>query len=270
MSTAITPRPAAVPVAARRPARWRTSGTHWALSLAGVATLLALWWIGGSATRYVPPIGEVIRALPGFLAQAEVWTAVGVTTLRVCGSLLIALALGIAAAAVMRRDWFWGKVMASFIGFAMAVPSTIAALLALFLFRRAPIGVFLIVAFITFPFVATVLRQGMRNLDAKVSEMGDVYRLTGAARLRHLVLPQLAPYAFSAVRNEYAHAWKVVVLAELFTVTSGMGWQFSQAFDRFQLTEVVLWLLVFVAILLISEYLLIRPTERFVLKWRVS
>jgi NitT/TauT family transport system permease protein len=246
------------------------AGSRWALSAAGVAGVLALWWVGGSSTRYVPPIGEVFAQLPAFLARSETWEAVGSTTLRVCGSLLAALVLGAAAAAVMRRDWFWGRVTAAFVGFTIAVPSTVAALLALYLFRRDPIGVYAVVTFICVPFVATILRQGMRELDVRVSEMGEVYRIAGTARTRHVVLPQLVPYVFSALRNEYAHAWKVVVLAELFIVSSGMGYQFSQAFDRFQLTEVLLWLLVFVAILLAGEYLVFRPLERYVLSWRVS
>lgn len=259
-------------LSAQRPApsRRRVAGGRWALSAAGCGSVLALWWIGGSATRYVPPIGEVFAALPAFLAEPRTWEAVGTTTLRVCGSLLAALVLGTAAAAVMRRNWFWGRVTAAFVGFAIAVPSTVAALLALYLFRRDPIGVYAVVTFICVPFVATILGQGMRELDVRVGEVGDVYRIAGAARARHVVLPQLVPYVFSALRNEYAHAWKVVVLAELFIVSSGMGYQFSQAFDRFQLTEVLLWLLVFVAILLAGEYVVFRPLERYVLSWRVS
>jgi NitT/TauT family transport system permease protein len=252
-------------LSAQRPALPR-----WVLSAAGIGSVLALWWVGGSATRYVPPIGEVLAELPSFLARAETWEAVGSTTLRVAGSLLAALVLGTAAAFVMRRDWFWGRVVSAFVGFTIAVPSTVAALLALYLFRRDAIGVYAVVTFICVPFVATILRQGMRELDVRVGEMGDVYRITGVARTRHVVLPQLVPYVFSAVRNEYAHAWKIVVLAELFIVSSGMGYQFSQAFDRFQLTEVLLWLLVFVAILLAGEYLVFRPLERYVLSWRVS
>ncbi|MDT0269838.1 ABC transporter permease subunit [Streptomyces sp. DSM 44915] len=250
-------------------ARWRAAGGRWALSSLGVASVLVLWWVGGSATRYVPPIGEVLAELPDFLARSDTWLAVAATTQRVCWSLAAALVLGAAAAWVMRDDRFWGRVVASLTGFAIAVPSTVAALLALYLFRRDPLGVYAVVTFICFPFVATVLRQGMRELDQRVAEMGDVYRVNGLARARHVVLPQLVPYVLSATRNEYAHAWKVVVLAELFIVNSGMGYEFSHAFDRFQLTEVLLWLVLFVAVLLVGEYLVFRTIERYVLSWRV-
>ena len=79
---------------------------------------------------------------------------------------------------------------------------------------------------------------------------------------------RIAPFALTALRNEYSHAWKVVVLAELFIINSGMGWQFSQAFDRFQLITVVHWLLLFVSILLATEYLIIRPIEKRAFRWK--
>jgi NitT/TauT family transport system permease protein len=60
----------------------------------------------------------------------------------------------------------------------------------------------------------------------------------------------------------------VVVLAELFAVNSGIGWRFSQAFDRFLLVEVALWLLTFMVVLLGTEYLVLRPIERWALRWR--
>lgn len=256
--------------APRRGPRSSTPVLRWALSVAGLVSVLLLWLVGGSATRYVPSIGEVAEELPGFLADTDTWVAIATTTMRVLGSLAAAMILGTLAAAVMRRDWFWGRVTAAVVGFTIAIPSTVAALLALYLFRRDALGVYVVVALICFPFVATVLRQGMRELDRRIDEMGNVYRLGGLDRARHIVFPQLAPYAFAALRNEYAHAWKIVVLAELFIVSSGMGYEFSQAFDRFQLVDVVLWLLVFVAILLSGEYLVVRPFERYVLSWRVS
>jgi NitT/TauT family transport system permease protein len=59
-----------------------------------------------------------------------------------------------------------------------------------------------------------------------------------------------------------------VVLAEIFAVNSGVGWRFAQAFDRFQLLDVSLWLLTFMVILLGTEYLVLRPIERLALRWR--
>jgi NitT/TauT family transport system permease protein len=49
-----------------------------------------------------------------------------------------------------------------------------------------------------------------------------------------------------------------------------MGARFARAFDRFLLVDAMLWLLVFMVILLGTEYLLLLPAERRVLRWRGS
>src|SRR5699024_4254434 len=141
------------------------------------------------------------------------------TLTRVLCSLGIAMVLGFVAAAAMVKNNFASGVVRAFVNFSMAFPSTIAALLALYLFRRSPISVYVVVAFISFPFVATILEQGLKGLDSKLLQLSAVYNFSRLDNLRHVVAPQLIPYFFSALRNEYAHAWKVVILAELFAVS---------------------------------------------------
>ncbi len=239
-----------------------------ALPAAGVLSIVAVWWIAGDATRFLPGVGEVFGSLPAFLSSPLVWQEAALTTWRVVCSLAIGFVLGTAAAVVMTRMEFWGRVVGAYVAIATAVPSTILALLALFIFRKSDAGVVFVVAVTTFPFIAVLLREGLRSLSGNLDEMTSVYRFGRASAVRHVVLPQVLPYALTALRNEYAHAWKVVVLAELFIINSGMGWQFSQAFDRFQLQRVMHWLLLFVAILLVTEYLIIRPAEQRALRWK--
>lgn len=239
-----------------------------ALSVAGFVSLLLGWWLLGDMTRFLPGIGEVLRTFPEFLGSSLVWREVVLTTTRVVGSLAIAFVLAGVAALVMVRSRFWGKVVSAYVAVATAVPSTILALLALFIFRKSDAGVIFVVVVTTLPFITVLLYEGLRATSDSLAEMGAVYRIRGMESIRHVLLPQVTPYAFTALRNEYAHAWKVVVLAELFIINSGMGWQFSQAFDRFQLVPVMHWLLVFTILLLATEYLIIRPLEARVLRWK--
>ena len=238
------------------------------LSVTGIVVLLLGWWLLGDMTRFLPGIGEVLRSFPEFLGSSLVWREVAVTTVRVVGSLAIAFVLAGAAALVMHRSRFWGRVLSAYVAVATAVPSTILALIALFIFRKSDAGVVFVVVVTTLPFITVLLHEGLRSTSDSLAEMGAVYRIRGIESVRHVLLPQVTPYAFTALRNEYAHAWKVVVLAELFIINSGMGWQFSQAFDRFQLVPVMHWLLVFMLLLLATEYLIIRPLEARVLRWK--
>jgi len=240
------------------------------LGFAGLGSLVLVWWIGSRTTTFVPSIAEVISSIPEFVREEEIWPDVLATVRRVFGALGIAMVTGFGAAYVMSRGGLWGQVVDRYVSLMLGIPSTIAALLALFIFKRSEVGVYFVVAIITFPFVALTLLQGLRAADRRLDEMSDVYRFPATAHVRHVAGPHLVPYTFAALRNEYAHAWKVVVLAELFAVNTGMGARFARAFDRFLLVDAMLWLLVFMVILLGTEYLLLLPAERRVLRWRGS
>jgi NitT/TauT family transport system permease protein len=238
------------------------------LSALGVLSFVGLWWLGSRTTRFVPPIDEVLTALPAFLTEQDIWPDILASVARVVGALALALVVGFGAAYVMSRQGFWAQVVARYVDLTLGLPSTIAALLALFIFKRSEVGVYVVVAITTFPFVAITLYQGLMAADDRLNDMGRVYRFGPRRHVRNISVPHLVPYSFAAVRNEYAHAWRVVVLAELFAVNSGIGWRFSQAFDRFLLIDVSLWLITFIVILLGTEYLILRPIERYVLRWR--
>jgi NitT/TauT family transport system permease protein len=256
----------------KRPGRrWGSGGgsaTDRIFGALGLLSFVALWWLGSVTSDFVPPISEVLDAIPSFLTEEDIYGDITDSLTRVVGSLAIAVFLGFWAAYLMARRGFWGLVVARYVDLAIGLPSTIAALLALFIFKRSEIGVYVVVTIACFPFVAMTLRQGFLSLDRKLVEMSGVYRYSGASQIRNVSIPHLVPFTLASVRNEYAHAWRVVVLAELFAVNSGIGWRFTQAYDRFQLVEVALWLLVFMGVLLGTEYLILRPLERWVLRWR--
>ena len=253
--------------------RLRASWIELALALAGVASMVVLWWIGSVKTTFVPPIDEVFAAMPDFfsgedLLYGNVWGDVFATVRRVFGALAAAMVAGFVAAYVIVKGRLAGRVVTRYVNLMLGIPSTIAALLGLFIFKRSEVGVYVVVSIITFPFVALTLVQGLKAADRRLDDMGAVYRFGTLTHARHVSLPHLVPYTFAALRNEYAHAWKVVVLAELFAVNTGMGARFARAFDRFVLVDVMLWLLLFMVVLLGTEYLVLRPLEGYVLRWR--
>lgn len=236
----------------------------------GLLTFVALWALGSATTTFVPAIGEVASAVPDFLTKEDIYKDIAPSIMRVVGALIVAVLVGFWAAYAMARGGFVGMVVARYVDLALGLPSTIAALLALFIFKRSEVGVYVVVAIACFPFVALTLRQGFISLDSRLEDMSCVYRFSTVFKIRHVSIPHLVPYTLSAIRNEYAHAWRVVVLAELFAVNSGIGWRFAQAFDRFLLVQVALWLLTFMVVLLGTEYCVLRPLERWALRWRGS
>lgn len=243
-------------------------GVNTALSVWAIIVVFLLFWLGGRFLPFLPSPGEVAAQFPAFFTDRETYTALLVTGQRVVISLAIALILGFGVAYLMARGGLAGRIASVYVNALLLIPSTIAALVALFVFRRDPIAVYVVVILIILPFVSMTLVEGIKSIDRKLSTMAGVYRFSQIQYIRNVVLPHLVPFAVASIRNENAHAWRVVVLAELFAVNSGMGWQFTRAWDRFLLIEVMLWLIAFVAILLAAEFLVLVPLERFTQRWR--
>jgi NitT/TauT family transport system permease protein len=243
-------------------------GLNVALSTWAILCVLIVYWLGGLFLPFLPTIGEIAAEIPEFFASAETYAALSATAWRVVVSLLVALVLGFGVAQLIVAGGLPGRIASVYANALLTLPSTIAALVALFVFRREPIAVYVVVVLVILPFVTMTLIEGIRSIDPKLTMMAKAYRFSPRQQVLHVVLPQLAPFAVAAIRNENAHAWRVVVLAELFAVNSGMGWQFTRAWDQFLLNEVMLWLIAFIAILLASEYLILVPLERMTLRWR--
>ncbi|WP_372602937.1 ABC transporter permease subunit [Actibacterium sp.] len=70
------------------------------------------------------------------------------------------------------------------------------------------------VAFNKIALVLVTMREGARTLDRPVAEMAKVYRMRFPARLRHVILPQLAPYISSAARGGLSIIWKLVLMID--------------------------------------------------------
>jgi NitT/TauT family transport system permease protein len=267
--------PELAPSAGSRPRRGRRRVTparirNGLLSLTALALVVLAWAVWSSQSRLLPTIGDVVAAAPAFYQEPEMLDGVLATLRRVVISVGIALVLGILGAVASRRGGLVGRVVDVYVALAIAIPSTVAALLALFIFRRSEIGVFVVVTLVIWPFMVMTLRGGLEVMDRKLGEMAAVYRMTPLRRLTQVVVPHLVPYAFAAVRSENAHAWRVVVLAEVFAINSGMGAQFTRAYDRFLLEDVLLWIVTFIGVLLVIEYLVLRPLEAYFMRWRFS
>ena len=247
----------------------RTNELLWSIS--AILLLIAVWWFGFSHTKFIADPLEVARALPQFLGDPETWFHMGVTFQRVLVGLGGGILLGMASAFAIHRSPMAHQFLSVYVSFALRTPSAIAAIMALAIFKRDEIGYMAVVGFITFPFITVGLLDGLRSADHKLDDVAKIYRVGTLRHIRDFLVPFLAPYTFSALRNAHALAWKIVVVAEIFgAAKNGFGAEFNYAFDYFLLVELHLWLLVFMALVLFAEYGVLRTVERRVFQWRAQ
>lgn len=257
-----------------------TRGAHWVGRIPGagvrdvllpflsVAALLLLWAMGYDSTTFVPAPSEVWETARKTLAEGETYAQVGLSLRRLAIGLLVGLVVGSVLSFQSTRSRFMAQLTDTYVRIALTLPSLLVALLGLVIFGVSDAGAITTVAVIVFPFITVPLVQGVRSLDHRHEQMAHVYGMSAYARARHIAVPHMAPYFFSGIRNGHALAWKVLIVAEIFSVRSGIGQEFNSAFGLFNLPLVVVWVGIFLAVIGFIEYGVLGVIERRVFRWR--
>jgi len=239
-----------------------------AVTVVMVGIVLILWAMLWDRTDFLPSPATTWDYGIGTLTEARTYHDLAATTRRLVLGLGIGYVGAVAVTLLMRRSGRWKLFFAPHVFVLISTPGLAMSLISLMIFGLSEIGIYLAVAGVVFPFVVVSLLEGMEGLDANLGEMTHVYHFSIRDRIRHQVVPEMAPYMFAAFRNVHALAWKIVVIAELFTQDDGIGWQYKRAFAFFEFERLIVWGGYFVGLVVLVEYGVLRPIERLVFRWR--
>jgi len=192
----------------------------------------------------------------------------GITLLRVMASFTLAMALGTALGILMGRNKAVDRLCDPWLIILLNLPALVIIVLAYIwigLNETAAIGA---VALNKLPNTAATLREGARALDASLDEMARVFAMPFGVRVRHILLPQLAPYLAAATRSGLSLVWKIVLVVELLGRSNGVGFEIGVAFQLFDVTRLLAYALPFVGLMLAIETFIVQPIERHVSRWR--
>jgi NitT/TauT family transport system permease protein len=126
----------------------------------------------------------------------------------------------------------------------------------------------LAVAINKLPNTVVTIREGARAMDRGLKDMADVFQIPRLARLRHVVLPQLAPYIAAGSRSGLSLIWKIVLVVELLGRPNGVGFEIGSAFQLFDVTRILAYSFAFILVMLTIEMSLVQPLERRIARWR--
>jgi len=121
---------------------------------------------------------------------------------------------------------------------------------------------------ITLPVVASTLVEGVESVDRRLLEMGDVYRLSGRRKFAAIVVPSTIPYLVAGMKVGFGLALKVSVVAEIFGVTSGIGYVLNYSREILATQMVFAWALVMILVMLAIDSLVFDPIARRLARWR--
>ena len=188
------------------------------------------------------------------------WRVIAGFSLAMLGGLAIGFALGRSDAA---DAWFGPWVIV-----ALNVPALVVIVLCYLWIGLNEVAAITAVAFNKTAMVAVNIREGVRALDPRLSDMAQVFRMSAMARIRHVILPQLWPFLAASTRNGLAIIWKIVLVVEFLGRSNGVGFQIHLYFQLFEVGHVLAYSLTFVAVMLAIDVALLQTWERRTTRWR--
>ena len=238
-----------------------------ALSL---ALLLAVWHAAAQVApaATLPPPGHVLAALAKAAGQGDLLHHLAVTLARVAASFTLALSIGSVIGIALGRVAVLDRLFDGWVVFFLNLPALVTAILCFVWFGLSEGAALAAVALNKIPSVVVTLREGARTLDPGFADLARVYRLGRWKTLRHVVLPQLAPYLMVAARSGLALIWKIVLVVELLGRSDGIGFKLHLFFQGFDVAGILAYSLAFILVIQAIELALLAPIERRAAHWR--
>lgn len=240
------------------------------LRLVSVAFMLAAWSVGSviAGPRLLPSPAAVTAMIASEAASGALLFNISITLARVAAAFVLAMAAGIAIGVLMGRSAIADELLDLPLIVLLNLPALVIVVLAYIWAGLTEAAAVLAVAINKLPNTAVTVREGTRALDRGLDEMAHVYRLDRVSRLRHVLLPQLAPFIAAAARTGLSLIWKIVLVVELLGRPNGVGFEIGTAFQLFDVARILAYALAFVGVIVAIEYLLMQPFERRVTRWR--
>ena len=234
-------------------------------------TLLALWAVLAAVKQdplLLPSPQTVFQILWSEAASGKLTHHLTATLARVAAGFSLSMAIGTALALILGRHPRLNVVAEPWLVVMMNLPALVVIVLCYLWIGLTEAAAVTAVALTKTPMVVITLREGVRALDPAMDEMARVFRLTPWTRLRHIVLPQLAPWFAACARNGLSVIWKIVLVIEFLGRSNGIGFQIHLYFQLFDIGHVLAYALTFVAVMLVIDLCLIQPWERGANRWR--
>ncbi len=237
------------------------------LSLAG---FVAVWTLAAAlvASDKLPTPLDVAEAAFRQIRTNDYFFHLGITLARVAASFVIAMVAGSAIGLALGASRAANRAFGGWLTLFLNLPALVTIILCYVWFGLVEAAAILAVAINKIPNVAVTLREGTRALSRDLDEMAQVYELPWAARMRHVVLPQLAPFFAVAARNGLALVWKIVLVVELLGRPNGVGYQLYVYFQQFDVATILAYAVGFILVVQAIELALLEPWERRAARWR--
>jgi NitT/TauT family transport system permease protein len=237
----------------------------------GLAILVALWWIGIQFIAYSPSTAQfaAFGPIPAFRAIATLWEegliqrAVWSSGYRLCAGLLIAIAIGVPIGIFMGRSRTFRELSNSPFQLLRMISPLSWEPIAVIVFAGWDQAIIFLIAIASVWPVTFATAAGLAKVDPAWFK---VARNLGASRwhvLTQIIVPAITFDVLTGFRLALGVAWIVLVPAEFFGVTSGLGYTIEDARESLSYDSLMAIVLVIGAIGYMLDSCFVQLIKRY-------
>lgn len=190
------------------------------------------------------------------------------TVWRIIEGLVLSMVIGASLGLLMGLNRNFEAFMDSWIMVLLTFPAICWAFLAVLWFGLSEVAPILTIVLIVFPFVSMNVWEGTKAVEKNLIDMGRVYKANRSLMIRKVIIPQLMPYLFSALRIALSLSWKIALVGEAFGVSSGVGQKLTYWFEDTRVDMMLAWGISFMVLMVAIDLLVFRVWEKRTFAWR--
>ena len=232
--------------------------------------IIVAWWIlsFNLPARVLPSPNVVLDYIVQDFAEGEATFHISQTLIRIILGFFASLGIGVALGILMGTKPFWGKFFGTWVMVGLSFPDIMWPIIAIIWFGLGEMVALLSITMIVFPLVAVHIFEGTKAVDKSLIDMSRVFRINRLSIIRRVYIPMLMPHIMSTMRYALAVSWKIVIIAELFGLSNGVGFMLNFWYRKFQVGQILAWVIMFIVIMVVLDKFVLNYIEKRAFKWR--
>jgi len=223
----------------------RSLAQHWALGLAGLLVLLALWWLGirlfgdadGLSARFSPQ--ATFSSLWELLGRAELYENILVSLKRILIGLLLALLIGVPLGLLIGSSRNLEAATTPAFQFLRMISPLSWMPVVVMLMGVGDQPIYFLLAFAAvWPILLNTV-AGVRQLDPRWLQLSRSLSATRWETLSKVIIPGVLGHVLTGVRLSIGILWIVLVPCEMLGVSAGLGYFILDTRDRLAYSELM-------------------------------
>ena len=241
------------------------------IRVVSLALALGLWEL---AAHNVDPVlftspSKVAVAGYHMILSGELWTYLWPSLVVLAIGFALAVIFGIAIGLLLARFWVLDVALNVYITFLYSIPSVaLVPLIVLWAGFEMTAKVIILFLFAFFPMVINTY-QGVKAVDPKLLEVGRAFRCSEGQLWANIVIPAALPFIVTGIRLAVGRGMIGMVLADLYTAISGIGYLIVRTASTFQVDRMFVPI-VTLGLIGVTLTALLRLAEKRVAPWTVA